>query len=45
MRTTISRLRLALATVVTIFVIGTIGFMAFGLSFVDAMYMTITTGR
>ena len=42
-RTTISRLRLALATVVTIFVIGTIGFMAFGLSFVDAMYMTITT--
>ncbi len=40
---TIGRLRLALALVLTIFVIGTIGFWAFGLPFIDAMYMTITT--
>lgn len=43
MTSTISRLRLALALVLTVFVIGTIGFWAFGLGFVDAMYMTITT--
>jgi voltage-gated potassium channel len=40
---TIGRLRLALGLVLTIFVVGTIGFWAFGLSFVDAMYMTVTT--
>jgi len=38
-----SRLEWALATVVTIILIGTIGFMVLGLSFVDAMYMTIIT--
>jgi voltage-gated potassium channel len=40
---TIGRLRLALGFVLTIFVVGTIGFSAFGLAFVDAMYMTVTT--
>ncbi len=40
---TIGRLRLALGLVLTVFVIGTIGFWAFGLAFIDAMYMTITT--
>ncbi|MDW3213906.1 MAG: potassium channel protein [Ilumatobacteraceae bacterium] len=43
MTSTIGRLRLALALVLSVFVIGTIGFWAFGLGFVDAMYMTITT--
>ncbi len=43
MRTTIGRLRLTLALVLSVFVVGTIGFWAFGLSFIDAMYMTITT--
>ena len=42
-RSTIGRLRLALAMVLTIFVIGTFGYWAFGLPFIDAMYMTITT--
>ncbi len=40
---TIARLRLALALVLSVFVIGTIGYWAFGLAFIDAMYMTITT--
>ena len=40
---TIGRLRLALGLVLTVLVIGTVGFWGFGLSFVDAVYMTITT--
>ena len=43
MRTTIGRLRLALALVLTVFVVGTIGYWGFGLPVIDAMYMTITT--
>lgn len=43
MRTTISRLRLAVGMVVTIFVVATFGFTVLGLSLLDAMYMTITT--
>ncbi|HSH10405.1 MAG TPA: potassium channel protein [Ilumatobacter sp.] len=43
MRSTISRLRLAVAMVLAVFVVATIGFWAFGLSLIDAMYMTITT--
>ena len=43
MTSTIGRLRLALGLVLSIFVAGTIGYMAFGLAFIDAMYMTITT--
>ncbi len=42
-RTTIGRLWLTLALVFSVFVVGTIGFWAFGLTFIDAMYMTITT--
>jgi voltage-gated potassium channel len=34
---------MAVGMVFTVFVVGTIGYMAFGLSFVDAMYMTVTT--
>jgi voltage-gated potassium channel len=43
MKTTIGRLRIAIAMVVTIFVVGTIGYVALGLALLDAMYMTITT--
>ncbi len=43
MRTTIGRLRLALALVLTVFVVGTIGYWRYGLPIIDAMYMTITT--
>lgn len=43
MKTTIGRLRIAIAMVVTIFVVGTIGYVVLGLGLVDAMYMTITT--
>lgn len=43
MTSTIGRLRLALGLVLTVFVVGTIGFWAFGLGFIDSMYMTITT--
>ena len=42
-RTTIGRLRMAVAMVLAVFVAGTIGYSLFGLSLVDAMYMTITT--
>ncbi len=42
-RTTIGRLRVAIAMVLAVFVAGTIGYAMFGLSPVDAMYMTITT--
>ena len=43
MKTTIGRLRIAIAMVVSIFVIGTIGYIVLGLALLDAMYMTITT--
>lgn len=43
MKTTIGRLRIAIAMVVTIFVVGTIGYVILGLALLDAMYMTITT--
>ncbi|MEQ8437738.1 MAG: potassium channel protein [Ilumatobacter fluminis] len=43
MKTTIGRLRIAIAMVVTIFVVGTIGYVVLGLALLDAMYMTITT--
>lgn len=42
-RTTIGRLWLTLALVFAVFVVGTIGYWAFGLTFIDAMYMTVTT--
>ena len=37
------RLRLAVALVGVVFVVGTLGYVAFGLSFVDAVYQTVTT--
>ena len=43
MTSTIRRLLLALAMVLTVFVVGTIGFLAFGLAPVDAVYMTVIT--
>lgn len=43
MSSTIGRLRIAVGLVVTVFVIGTIGYSVLGLSTVDAMYMTMTT--
>ncbi|MEZ5296406.1 MAG: ion channel [Ilumatobacteraceae bacterium] len=43
MKTTIGRLRIAIAMVVSIFVIGTIGYIVLGLALLGAMYMTITT--
>jgi voltage-gated potassium channel len=42
-RTTIGRLRVAIAMVLAVFVAGSIGYTMFGLSPIDAMYMTITT--
>jgi voltage-gated potassium channel len=41
--TTFRRLRLALTLLFTVFVVGTTGYLSFGLSFVDAMYQTVTT--
>ncbi|HSJ91925.1 MAG TPA: potassium channel protein [Ilumatobacter sp.] len=43
MTSTIGRLRLALAMVLTVFVVGTIGFVVLGLALLDAVYMTVTT--
>jgi voltage-gated potassium channel len=43
MRSTIGRLRMAVGMVLTVFVVGTLGYLAFGLSFIDSMYMTLTT--
>jgi voltage-gated potassium channel len=43
MHSTIGRLRVALGMVVGVFVLGTVGYLAFGLSLIDAMYMTLTT--
>jgi voltage-gated potassium channel len=40
---TIARVRIAVAMVLTVFVVGTFGYWSFGLSLIDAMYMTITT--
>jgi voltage-gated potassium channel len=42
-RSTIRRLRLAIGLVLSVFVVGTLGFWSFGLSFLDAMYMTVIT--
>lgn len=43
MRSTIGRLRLALAMLLTVFVVGSVGYGVLGLSPIDAMYMTVTT--
>lgn len=43
MRTTIHRLELALAAIAGVIVIGTVGYMLFGLGALDAFYQTITT--
>ena len=43
MTSSLSRLRLAVAGVGLVLVLGTTGYMAFGLSFVDAVYQTVTT--
>lgn len=43
MRSTIGRLRLALAMMLTVFVVGSVGYGVLGLSPIDAMYMTVTT--
>jgi len=40
---TVARLRLALTMVVVVFVLGTIGYWAFGMSPSDAVYQTVTT--
>jgi voltage-gated potassium channel len=41
--TAIGRLRRAIAMVVAVLVVGTIGYLLFGLSFTDAVYQTVTT--
>ncbi len=41
--TAIGRLRRAIAGVVAVLVVGTIGYLLFGLSFTDAVYQTVTT--
>lgn len=43
MSSTLSRLRIAVGLVLVVFVIGTIGYWAFGLGPVDAIYMTVIT--
>lgn len=43
MTSTIGRLRLAVAMVLAVFVVGTVGFMLLGLGPVDAVYMTVIT--
>ena len=43
MSTTFRRLGLAVTLVVAVFAVGTIGYLSFGLSLVDAMYQTVTT--
>lgn len=43
MRSTIGRLRLALAMMLTVFVVGSVGYTVLGLTPIDAMYMTVTT--
>jgi voltage-gated potassium channel len=41
--TAIGRLRRAIAMVVAVLVVGTVGYLLFGLSFTDAVYQTVTT--
>ncbi|HSM66531.1 MAG TPA: potassium channel protein [Ilumatobacteraceae bacterium] len=41
--TAIGRLRRAIAMVMAVLVVGTIGYLLFGLSFTDAVYQTVTT--
>lgn len=43
MISTVARLRLALTMVVVVFVVGTIGYWAFGMTPSDAVYQTVTT--
>ena len=43
MNTVIGRLRLAISMVAAVFVVGTLGYWAFGLSLLDAAYQTVTT--
>ncbi|HEY5664295.1 MAG TPA: potassium channel protein [Ilumatobacter sp.] len=43
MRSTIGRLRLALGLVLTVFVVGTVGYSTFGLGLIDSIYMTVIT--
>jgi voltage-gated potassium channel len=41
--TAIGRLRRAIAMVVAVLIVGTVGYLLFGLSFTDAVYQTVTT--
>jgi len=41
--TTLRRLRLAVTLVIAVFLVGTIGYLSFGLTLVEAMYQTVTT--
>lgn len=43
MGSSIGRLRFAVALMLTVFVVGTVGYWILGLSLLDAMYMTVTT--
>jgi voltage-gated potassium channel len=43
MSTTFRRLRIAVTLLFVVFAVGSIGYWSFGLSFVDAMYQTVTT--
>ena len=43
MITTLRRLRLAVTLVIAVFLVGTIGYLSFGLTLVEAMYQTVTT--
>ena len=43
MLASISRLRTALAMVVTVFLVGTVGYLLLGMSLLDATYQTVTT--
>lgn len=43
MKSTIGRLRVAVGMVLTVFVVGTVGYSLFGLALVDAAYMTVIT--
>ena len=43
MTNTLRRLRLSIGALVLVFVVGTLGYMAFGFSVLDAVYQTVTT--
>ena len=43
MRTTAERLRVALGMVAGVTTLGTLGYLAFGFTFIDALYQTVTT--